>query len=120
VTTYAKYPYAVQAEAFNLTSLATDPSADPVGSLIYNSTTGHFRGKNAAGWVDLDAQVSGGTAPIGPAGGSLAGTYPNPTLATSGATAGTYGDKYNVAKVTVNAEGRVTAVVQVLIRARWG
>jgi hypothetical protein len=61
-----------------------------------------------------------GGAPSGAAGGSLAGTYPNPTLAASGATAGTYGDQYNVAKVTVNAEGRVTAVVQVLIRARWG
>jgi hypothetical protein len=61
-----------------------------------------------------------GGAPSGAAGGSLAGTYPNPTLAASGATAGTYGDQYNVAKVTVNAEGRVTTVVQVLIRARWG
>ncbi len=58
--------------------------------------------------------------PSGPAGGSLAGTYPNPTLAATTVSAGTYGDKYNVAKVTVNAEGRVTQVVQVLIRARWG
>jgi hypothetical protein len=67
----------------------------------------------------VDAHAGGG-APTGPAGGSLAGTYPNPTLAASGATAGTSGDKYNVAQVTVNAEGRITAVVQVLIRARWG
>jgi hypothetical protein len=68
---------------------------------------------------EVDIAPTGGS-PSGPAGGSLAGTYPNPTLATSGATAGTYGDKYNVAQVTVNAEGRVTAVLQVLIRARWG
>jgi Collagen triple helix repeat (20 copies) len=68
----------------------------------------------------VDSKVGGGGPPTGAAGGSLAGTYPNPTLAASGATAGTYGDQYNVARVTVNAEGRVTAVVQVLIRARWG
>jgi trimeric autotransporter adhesin len=69
--------------------------------------------------TEVDIAPTGGS-PSGPAGGSLAGTYPNPTLAASGATAGTYGDQYNVAKVTVDAEGRVTAVVQVLIRARWG
>jgi len=69
--------------------------------------------------TELDVAPTGGS-PSGPAGGSLAGTYPNPTLTTTGVTAGTSGDQYNVAKVTVNAEGRITGVVQVLIRARWG
>jgi hypothetical protein len=69
--------------------------------------------------TELAVAPTGGS-PTGAAGGSLAGTYPNPTLAASGVTAGTAGDQYHVAQLTVTAEGRVTAIAPVLIRARWG
>lgn len=49
------------------------------------------------------------TTPEGPAGGDLAGSYPNPTLTPSGVTPGTYGSDSSIPTLQVDVKGRVTA-----------
>jgi hypothetical protein len=101
----------------NAAPYASAPAVGLTGDTYWNTTEQALYVSNGTAWIK--AGPGAGGPPSGVAGGSLAGTYPNPTLATSGVTAGTYGTARKIAQLTVTAEGRVTAVTEVTLVAQW-
>ncbi len=58
--------------------------------------------------------------PTGAAGGDLAGTYPDPTLAVIGSATGPIGDTTHTPVVTIDTKGRVTALTSAAISGGGG
>lgn len=96
--TSAKYMTSSSTTGTQIPPVSSAPSSPTAGQVWYDSVANNIKYYNGSAVQTIS---TGGIS--GSAGGDLTGTYPNPTLANSGVTAGTY------TKLTVDAKGRATS-----------
>lgn len=83
---------------------ASKADEDTFGIVILSAPPADPNNPKAVG--DNDTRMTDSRTPKGSAGGSLKGSYPNPGIADSGVTAGTF----RLATVDVAADGRITGI----------